>query len=362
MKQNKIVAVANKSGATFGGISKKSGLLRNLGKNDVVFGTKGNGRNEVFLQLLEEHAALYVKSSKFEKMGLIQELIRDWKGNFYFLNPKTNELGLARENCSSNNNKRGSDATGQSNPSTSSKLYTSVRRMMNYVVAKNNYQYVQPTIRVNSQVAAQAHEKQRKRSTSLQPFKSNKRKQTSSLDASEKNKKKTKISSKKQIVKTDKPPVASVTLYSTRFESLSPIPMTSSLSSATKQHRAPLLVTPEPSPRTFQKVRSDNDVGIDTAFPTKHTIETPSDIELPSTFASKLPVISRGHLVRPASTPWAVACRKPVVTLPKKMMDRQYVHRLEDTAIHTLVSLSTASWTEDKKDDGNVEAECGLFY
>jgi hypothetical protein len=368
MKQTKIVGVANNCSSTSSGGSKKSTLLRNLGKNDVVFGTKGNGRNEVFLQLLEEHAALYVKSSKFDKMGLIQELIRDWKGNFYFLNPKTNELGLARENSSSsnnNNNKRGSDTVETSNPSTSSKLYTSVRRMMNYVVAKNNYQYVQqsssPTIRVNSQVTAQ--EKQRKRSTSLQPVKSKKKRKQAPSSSSDtpKKSKKTKTFTKKQPVTTDVPPVASVSLESTRFESLSPIPMTSSSSSAIKELRAPLLVTPEPSPRTFQQVRADENVGIHAVFPTNHTLVTPSAIELPSTFASKPPSISRGNLVRPASTPWSVAYRKPTVSLPStQVMDRQYVHSLEDRAIHTLVSLSTASWTEDN--DDNDEPEYGLFY
>jgi hypothetical protein len=118
------------------------------------------------------------------------------------------------------------------------------------------------------------------------------------------------------------------------------------------------LVTPEPSPRTFQQVRTDENVGIYTAFQTKHK-ESLSTIELPSTFASMPPTMNRENVIRPASTPWVVACRRSAVTLPKKMMDRQYVHRLEDTAIHTLVSLSTASWTEDNDDD---EAEYGLFY
>lgn len=60
--------------------------LHNLGVNDVVFGTKGNGRNEVFLKVLERHSEQYVQLSKFQKMGFIQHIIREWKGNFYILN------------------------------------------------------------------------------------------------------------------------------------------------------------------------------------------------------------------------------------------------------------------------------------
>lgn len=101
-------------------------LLHNLEENDVVFGTKGNGRNEVFLKVLENHSEQYMQLSKFQKMGLIQQIIRDWKGNFYILNSKTNDLHLAK--------KKDHDLS-TTDPS-SRKLYTSVRRMMNYVNSK----------------------------------------------------------------------------------------------------------------------------------------------------------------------------------------------------------------------------------
>jgi hypothetical protein len=356
MKPSKIVAVANAAANSTSGGSKKAILLRNLGKNDVVFGTKGNGRNEVFLQLLEEYAEQYVKISKFEKMGLIQQLIREWKGNFYFLNPKTNELGLARENT-----KRGSDIVDQGNPSTSSKLYTSVRRMMNYVVAKNNYQYVQPTPstssatrRTSSENESPSAQQTKKRSISPQPVKSKKRKQVSSPQPSSKKTKKTKAKnsapSKKTDTLSDAPPLTSVTLYNdARMDTLSPIP---TMGTGTKQQRTPLLVTPEPSPRIFQQVpknQAPNSVtedggGIPNAILSSGSH---SGIDLPSTFASK----PRGNLVRPATTTALTSRRQP------KMLDYKYVHRLEDTAIQTLVSLSTASWTSEQEQE-----EDGLFF
>ncbi|KAG7337452.1 hypothetical protein IV203_018570 [Nitzschia inconspicua] len=360
MKATKIVAIADTAGTASSSGSKKSILLRNLGKNDVVFGTKGNGRNEVFLQLLEEYAELYVKSSKFEKMGLIQQLIQDWNGNFYFLNPKTNELGLARENVK----KRGSDSSEQKSPvSTSSKLYTSVRRMMNYVVAKNNYQYVQSmpssssTVTRETQqrpVAQQQNNVARKRSFSPLPVKSSKRKAVSTSEPpSKKYKKKTKISKTKAPVLTAAPPVAppvaSVTVHrNTRMDTLSPIPTMV----GGKQQRAPMLVTPEPSPRTFQDILRDQAEKnlVKGTFPIPST-SSGSMIDLPSNFAAK-PLAA--NLVRPA-----LASRK--LTPPpsfKKVLDHKYVHRLEDTAIHTLVSLSTASWTSEQDDN----EEDGLFY
>ncbi|KAG7343267.1 hypothetical protein IV203_021212 [Nitzschia inconspicua] len=356
MKTTKIVAIADTAGTASSSGSKKSILLRNLGKNDVVFGTKGNGRNEVFLQLLEEYAELYVKSSKFEKMGLIQQLIQDWNGNFYFLNPKTNELGLARENVK----KRGSDSSEQKSPvSTSSKLYTSVRRMMNYVVAKNNYQYVQSMPSSSSTVTretqqrpvAQQNNVARKRSFSPLPVKSSKRKAVSTSEpTSKKYKNKTKISKTKAPVMTDAPPVASVTVHqNTRMDTLSPIPTMV----GGKQQRAPMLVTPEPSPRTFQDIlrdQAEKNLVVKGAFPIPST-SSGRMIDLPSNFAAK-PLAA--NLVRPA-----LASRK--LTPPpsfKKVLDHKYVHRLEDTAIHTLVSLSTASWTSEQDD---IE-EDGLFY
>jgi len=101
-------------------------LSHNLEKNDVVFGTKGNGRNEIFLKVLESHSEQYMQLSKFQKMGLIQKIIRDWKGNFYIMNCKTNDLSLAKK----------MDHNLSSTDPYSRKLYTSVRRMMNYVNSK----------------------------------------------------------------------------------------------------------------------------------------------------------------------------------------------------------------------------------
>jgi len=109
--------------------------LHNLGENDVVFGTKGNGRNEVFLKVLEKHSEQYMQLSKFEKMGLIQHIIREWKGNFYILNSQTNGLCLAKKK----------DNELSTTDQSSKKLYTSVRRMMNYVNSKNLRQHQQPS-------------------------------------------------------------------------------------------------------------------------------------------------------------------------------------------------------------------------
>ena len=117
-QDNKAKLVSSRRGSNF--------LLHNLEENDVVFGTKGNGRNEVFLKVLQSHSGLYMQLSKFQKMGLIQQIIRDWKGNFYILNSKTNDLHLAK--------KKDHDLS-TTDPS-SKKLYTSVRRMMNYVNSK----------------------------------------------------------------------------------------------------------------------------------------------------------------------------------------------------------------------------------
>jgi len=126
--QNKVKApiVPSRRGRNF--------LLHNLEESDVVFGTKGNGRNEIFLKVLESHSEQYVQLSKFQKMGLIQKIIRDWKGNFYIMNSKTNDLCLAK--------KKDHDLSTK-DPS-SRKLYTSVRRMMNYVNSKIQRQPYHP--------------------------------------------------------------------------------------------------------------------------------------------------------------------------------------------------------------------------
>lgn len=125
----KTTAMSSRRGRNF--------LLHSLEESDVVFGTKGNGRNELFLKLLESHSEQYIQLSKFQKMGLIQKIIQDWKGNFYIMNAKTNQLFLA---------KRKNQDLSTTDPS-SRKLYTSVRRMMNYVNSKDKRQtppYVPP--------------------------------------------------------------------------------------------------------------------------------------------------------------------------------------------------------------------------
>jgi hypothetical protein len=98
--------------------SEKYIALDDLKDTDVVFGTRGNGGNASFIRTLEEKAVLYTQLSKFEKMACIKKLINDWAGRFFMLEPDGN--------CS---------VVRDSSPS--SKLYTSVRRMMNYVVKKN---------------------------------------------------------------------------------------------------------------------------------------------------------------------------------------------------------------------------------
>jgi hypothetical protein len=122
---NMVKMVSSRRGSNF--------LLHNLGENDVVFGTKGNGRNEVFLKVLERNSEQYIHLSKFQKMGLIQQIIREWKGNFYILNSKTNDLCLAKKN----------DHELSTTDPSARKLYTSVRRMMNYVNSKNQRQHQQ---------------------------------------------------------------------------------------------------------------------------------------------------------------------------------------------------------------------------
>ena len=134
---NMVKMVSSRRGSNF--------LLHNLGENDVVFGTKGNGRNEVFLKVLERNSEQYIQLSKFQKMGLIQQIIREWKGNFYILNSKTNDLCLAKKN---NHELSTTDPSAR-------KLYTSVRRMMNYVNSKNQRQH-QPS--PSQQQQQQQHE------------------------------------------------------------------------------------------------------------------------------------------------------------------------------------------------------------
>jgi hypothetical protein len=313
--------------------SKKAILLRNLGPSDVVFGTKGNGRNEVFLQLLEEHAGLYVKSSKFEKMALIQRLIRDWKGNFYFLNPKTNELSLAREKSRENLD---SDDEEASLPSTSSKLYTSVRRMMNYVVAKNNYSY---------QETAAASTASAKRSSSGGSSTKTSKKRKESFDDSaaplKKSKKMKKTASKKAA-----PAIMAAPPSVTRSDTLSPVPLMMG-----SNKRISMLVTPEPSPRTQLLTPVSFQEG------EAHPSYGNNCIHLPATFVSS-PAPSRAGanttLLRPASKVAALSSPPG----PRKLSEK-YIGRLEDTAIATLVSLSSASWSEEA---GEEQEPVGLYF
>lgn len=331
--------------------SQKALVLRNLGQTDVVFGTKGNGRNEVFLQLLEEHAGLYVKSSKFEKMALIQRLIRDWKGNFFFLNPKTNELSLAREKSNSSDSDSSSADSDEeaSLPSTSSKLYTSVRRMMNYVVAKNNYSYVQQPS------AASASPKR----TST---KTKKRKDISSLDDAPalKKSKKNKTKAASTTVAAAAAPMTTTSPFVTRSDAVvSPVPLMGS------SKRVPMLVTPEPSPRTLQdKLQQTHQKA--RAFPENGTLH------FPTTFVSSpaAPPSSHGcngngngastrKLIRPASTKMTVD--SSFLMTPKRLIDTKTIGRLEDTAIYTLVSLSSASWSEDGSGEQGSDS-LGLYF
>jgi hypothetical protein len=67
---------------------------------------------------LEERAVVYTQLSKFEKIKCIKQVITDWDGRFFILQPD-GKCSMVRD------------------VSPSSKLYTSVRRMMNYVVKKS---------------------------------------------------------------------------------------------------------------------------------------------------------------------------------------------------------------------------------
>ncbi|KAL3941852.1 MAG: hypothetical protein SGARI_000459 [Bacillariaceae sp.] len=308
--------------------SKKALLLRNLGPTDVVFGTKGNGRNEVFLQLLEEHAGRYVKSSKFEKMALIQRLIRDWKGNFFFLNPKTNELSLAREKSEQEFD---SDDEESGLPSTSSKLYTSVRRMMNYVVAKNNYSYADAASTTSSTASP-------KRKSSDASSKSNKkRKESFDVPAAPlKKSKKAKKSPKKAASTSVAAPPATTSVA--RTNTLSPMP------TLIQNKRVPMLITPEPSPR----VQLLSPVSFQEGE-TQH-VATNSAIAFPTTFV-RSPAPAKGVL-RPMSSRTVSSAE---LVAPRNLSEK-YVGRLEDTAIAALVSLSSASWTEGE------EEPVGLYF
>ena len=77
------------------------------------------GGNTSFIRRLESKAVAYTRLSKFEKMDCIKDLINGWDGRFFMVEPGSGSCTVVRDS------------------SPSSKLYTSVRRMMNYVVKKN---------------------------------------------------------------------------------------------------------------------------------------------------------------------------------------------------------------------------------
>lgn len=95
--------------------------LEDFRNSDVIFGTRGNGGNSTFLHRLEETADRYSRLSKYEKMECIKNIISNWHGRFFIITPDGN--------CSQ---------VLEFEASPSSKLYTSVRRMMNYVIKKKS--------------------------------------------------------------------------------------------------------------------------------------------------------------------------------------------------------------------------------
>ncbi|KAL3936051.1 MAG: hypothetical protein SGBAC_008548 [Bacillariaceae sp.] len=101
--------------------------LEDFRTSDVIFGTRGNGGNSSFLSRLEETADHYSRLSKYEKMECIKNIIADWHGRFFIITPDGS--------CSQ---------VYEFEASPSSKLYTSVRRMMNYVIKKKSVVSVSP--------------------------------------------------------------------------------------------------------------------------------------------------------------------------------------------------------------------------
>jgi hypothetical protein len=108
---------------------------------------EGNGGNSSFLSRLEETADLYGKLSKFEKMECIKKIIADWHGRFFIITPDGS--------CS--------QVWADVDTSPSSKLYTSVRRMMNYVIKKRS-----PRNTTNKRRISQSREKKRLRRIKLE--------------------------------------------------------------------------------------------------------------------------------------------------------------------------------------------------
>lgn len=100
-------------------LNQEETSLEDFRTSDVIFGTRGNGGNSSFLIRLEETADHYSRLSKYEKMECIKTIIADWHGRFFIITPDGS--------CTQ---------VFDFEASPSSKLYTSVRRMMNYVIKK----------------------------------------------------------------------------------------------------------------------------------------------------------------------------------------------------------------------------------
>jgi len=158
-----------------------------LKETDVVFGTKGNGRNQLFLKELERQSFRYRVMSKADKMELIQTIIRDWPGDFYVWKSGDGDSSSSSSSSGSKGSGPGhihdrlhdhdhdddddegshhekltlikassTSSSSPNGPSSSSspmsrdkklnegscpiRLYTSVRRMMNYVITKHKQQ------------------------------------------------------------------------------------------------------------------------------------------------------------------------------------------------------------------------------
>jgi hypothetical protein len=330
--------------------SSKSSLLRNLGEYDVVFGTKGNGRNENFLRFLEDSASLYVQSSKFEKMSLIQKLIRDWEGNFYFLNQATNELCLAKGKKKSPHDMGGSQdgverhdlmTPGEDPAKKSSKLYTSVRRMMNYVVAKNHHE-LSPKPQPKPQQRPQGKKPSAAAQASGKNISAKKRKQPSAVASSNKRKKKIKTSSAKAIPRSDATSPIPISAYGGVYGAAS-----KEKSSIMFAHpkRGAMLVTPEPSPRgVFLPA-----VSIEERVTNRSQHGSLSRLELPRTLVPlSVRPLDQGNIFHStsriaANTPDMAATPPSIKSIPSA--DNEYIGEMEGSAIASLLSLSSASWS-----------------
>lgn len=292
MNRNKIISING------------SKVLRDLNGFDVVFGTKGNGRNEVFLRVLEDHSEQYKQLSKFQKMGLIQQLISNWRGNFYVLDSKTDQLSLVQTK-SKTATKIGVDqcANHDHEPegsALSGKLYTSVRRMMNYVIAKK-----QDRLSIVSARAIQAKGKKKSRAADP-PLQLNGR-------------------AKKMIIGS-----------SARSGSRKPASTKASIRAP--NHKA-VLVSPEPSPRTIPVAScglgsQDGSSNLySTTFP-----PAPTSITLPSTVLGSFASTSRNSCQGPSTGSSLGSARLQLN--PADLSNNNGVNQLEVSAISALLSFS----------------------